>query len=86
MYKVFISVCHEPLDRFASYLDNCELGRTTGMFLAWFSKIVIYDQARVNGGSHYEYPGKRWVLQLVYNEIALILLQNYSQKHQHFEN
>ena len=47
-----------------------ELGRTTGMFylgfefLSWVGrllfgkiiKIVIYDQARVNGGSNYEYP------------------------------
>ena len=31
------------------------------------AKIVIYDQARVNGGSNYEYPGQRWVLKLVIN-------------------
>jgi len=29
------------------------------------AKIVIYDQARVNGGSNSEYPGQRWVLKLV---------------------
>ena len=29
------------------------------------AKIVIYDQARVNGGSNYKYTGKRWVLKLV---------------------
>ena len=28
-------------------------------------KIVMNDQARVNGGSNYEYPGQRWVLNLV---------------------
>ena len=42
------------------------------MFLAWFeilnwvgplllAKIVIYDQARVNGGCNYDYPGQSWV-------------------------
>ena len=43
VYKVVISVwvfvcpfiTQEPLDRFASKFD-CELGRPTGMFLAWF--------------------------------------------------
>ena len=29
------------------------------------AKFVIYVQARVNGGSNYEYPGQRWVLKLV---------------------
>ena len=28
-------------------------------------KIVIHDQARVNGGSNYENPGQLWVLKLV---------------------
>ena len=49
-----------------------EVGTPKGMCLIWFwdsklsgstcvgkkkSKIVIYDQARVNGGSNYAYPG-----------------------------
>ena len=29
-------------------------------------KIVICDQATVNGVSNYEYPGQRWVLKLVF--------------------
>ena len=29
------------------------------------AKIVIYEQARVKGGSNYKYPWLRWVLKLV---------------------
>ena len=29
------------------------------------AKFVIYDQARVNGGSNYENTGQRWVLKLM---------------------
>ena len=60
-------------------LPQILIGRTTGMILAWFwdskltgkivigkiGKIVISDQARINGGSIYEYPGQRWVPKLV---------------------
>ena len=54
-----------------------ELGRNTEMFLAKIpslvgqllsekkTKIVIYDKARVNGGTNYDYPGQGWVLKLV---------------------
>ena len=28
------------------------------------AKIVIYDNARVNGGTNYDYPGQRWVSKL----------------------
>jgi len=38
--------------------------------------IVNYNQARVNGGSNYEYPGQRCVLQLVYNKIQYVYLSN----------
>ena len=31
------------------------------------AKIVIFDQARVNGGNNYELPGQRWAPKLVYN-------------------
>ena len=62
-----------------------ELGRTTEKFLLLFLilswvgppiqrkivEILIYDQERVNGGSNYEYPGQRRVLNLV-------LLYNYA--------
>ena len=43
------------------------------MFFAWFwdSKFIgekacieIYDKARVNGGSNYNYPGQRWIPKL----------------------
>ena len=53
-------------------LPHILIGRTTEMF---DSKIVIYDQARVNGESNYEYPGKLWVLKLVHHNKALILLK-----------
>ena len=45
-----------------------ELGRTTGMFLVWFSdsKMSNLHQARVNGGINNEYPWERWVPELVY--------------------
>ena len=56
-----------------------KLGRTMNMFLFGFenlsivgrlllgkiANIVIYDQAQVNGGVNYEYPGQRWVPELV---------------------
>ena len=29
------------------------------------AKIVIDNQERVDGGSNFEYPGQRWVIQLV---------------------
>ena len=31
------------------------------------AKILIYDQARVNGGRNYEYPEQRWVPYKVFN-------------------
>ena len=34
------------------------------------AKIVIYDQARINGGSNNENPGQRWDLKLVYYRVA----------------
>jgi len=56
-----------------------ELGRTKELFFANFCLIscvgqllkgkkantVIYDQARVNGGSNYEYPGQRCIFKLM---------------------
>ena len=35
------------------------------------AKIVIYEKVRVSGGSNYEYPGERWVLNLVQYKIIL---------------
>ena len=35
------------------------------LLLGKIPKIVIYDQARVNGGSNYEYLGQRRVPKLV---------------------
>jgi len=63
-YKVVISVClfvcpiiaHEPFARFVSNFD-WGTREIHGNVLS-LAKIVIYDQALVNGWSNYEYPGQ----------------------------
>ena len=57
--QVVISFCLllvYPLDRFAS---NFDLGNrlTPKTFFVKKAKIVIYDKARLNGGTYYDYPG-----------------------------
>ena len=37
------------------------------------ANIVIYDQARVNGWSNYEYPGQGWILKLVYKNNYILM-------------
>ena len=61
-------ITQEPFDRFASNFDQ-ETQRNHGMFsgstfIGKKTKLVIYDQARVNGCSNYEYPEQRRVLKL----------------------
>ena len=71
-------ITHESLDWFASNFDwetRENHGNVVSLVLdamlsgstlkRKIAKIVIYDQARVNGGSNYKYPGQRWVLKLV---------------------
>ena len=58
MHKVVISIC----------LFGCSI--IAQKPLEWLvirkiAKIVIYDQARVDGSNNHDFPGQRWIPNLV---------------------
>ena len=76
-------ITREPLDRFSSNFDwgtRGNSGKPQGRFgfeiISWvdrlllgkIAKTVIYDKARVNGGTNQDYPGQRWVPKIVSNK------------------
>ena len=77
--KVIISVClfvglsdHKSGTPRPIYLNLWGTRESHGTFLSYeilvimgeIAKIVIYVNARVNGGTNYDYPGQRWVPKL----------------------
>ena len=76
----------EPQYRFApnfdwrtreNYGNDLSLVRVGLILSGKIGKIIIYDKARVNGGTNYDYPGQRWVPKLVYNKGTEFLLHFY---------